>query len=125
MHVVFNVKSDGEVDDAGLRILTDDEYSLWQTNTNHTDIRGINIVKDSQGNGGYNCIETFIDANDHELAMSAIETVKGDIASWLSDEGYGSVSGVFGNALEKSAEDSAADIATLVAKFDSIQTQWS
>ena len=125
LHVVFNVKSDGEVDDAGLRILTDDEYSLWQTNTNHTDIKGINIVKDSQGNGGYNCIEKFIDANDHELAMSAIETVKGDIASWLSDKGYGSVSGVFGNALEKSAEDSAADIATLVAKFDSIQTKWS
>lgn len=125
MHFVFNVKSDGEVDDAGLRILTDDEYSLWQTNTNHTDIKGINIVKDSQGNGGYNCIETFIDANDKELSMSAIETVKGDIASWLSDEGYGSVSGVFGNALEKSAEDSAADIATLVAKFDSIQTKWS
>lgn len=104
-----------------MRILTDGEYSLWQTNTNHTDIKGINIVKDSQGNGGYNCIETFIDANDKELSMSAIESVKTEITSWLTSDGreYGSVSEVL------TKENNDTDIAALIAKFDSIQTQWT
>ena len=118
MHFVFNVDSDGNVDDAGLRILTNEEFELWKTDTNHADIRGISVVKDSKGNGGYNCIETFIDYNDHELAMSAIEAVKGEITSWLTSGGrdYGSVS----DALTSGNNE---DITALIAKFD-VSEQW-
>ena len=117
LHIVFNIDNSGNVDDAGLRILTNDEFELWQTDTNHADIKGINIVKDSSGNGGYNCIETFIDANDYEVSMSVIETVKNDITSWLTSWGYSSVSDVFEN------EKIDGDITILLGKFD-ITDKW-
>ena len=120
LHFVFNVDSEGNVDDAGLRILTNDEFNLWKTNTNHANIKGINVVKDSDGNGGYNCIETFIDANDYSISMNAIEAVKTDITSWLTLGGrdYGSVAEVL------TKEDNEADIAALIAKFD-VTDQWT
>lgn len=117
LHIVFNIDNSGNVDDAGLRILTNTEFELWQTDTNHADIKGINIVKDSSGNGGYNCIETFIDANDYEVSMSVIEIVKNDIASWLTANEYASVSDVFTN------EKIDGDITILLGKFD-ITDKW-
>lgn len=120
LHFVFNVDSEGNVDNAGLRILTNDEFNLWKTNTNHASIKGINIVKDSNGNGGYNCIENFVDANDYSISMNSIEAVKTDITSWLTSGGrnYGSVSDVL------TKENNESDIAALIAKFD-VTDQWT
>ena len=122
LHFVFNVDVSGNVDDAGLRILTNDEFSLWQTNTNHENLKGIQVVKAADGTGSWDCIETFEDAGDNNgcshLSVTALQNVKADIASWLSTNGYADVADVLAN------EKTDGDIATLIAKFD-VTTQWT
>ena len=121
LHFVFNVGSNGEVDAAGLRILTDSEFDLWKTNTNHASLKGIQVVKDAAGNGAWNSFETYEDAGDENgcshMSVTALNDVKADIAGWLLDNGYTDVNDVFTH------EKTEGDIGTLVAKFD-VTDKW-
>ena len=114
LHFVFNIDKDGNMDSNGLRILNDENFNLWKANISDTNIKGINITE-------WNCVENFEEAGDgngcSHLTISTIETVKNEIASWLTSEGYTDVSDVFAN------EKTAGDITTLLGKYD-ITDKW-
>jgi len=117
MHFVFNVDSQGNVDSDGLRILSDSDYAKWQVNTSDSTIKGTSVVKASDGTGGWNCIESFMDKTVYSISMTQINSVKNEIVSWLTSEGYTDVSDVFAN------EKTAGDITTLLGKYD-ITDKW-
>ena len=115
LHFVFNIDIDGNMDSNGLRILNNENFNLWKANMSDTNIKGINILEQ------WNSIETYEEAGDangcSHLNISAIETVKTDIVSWLAANDYADVANVFAN------EKTEGDINTLIAKFD-VKSQW-
>ena len=114
LHFVFNIDNEGNMDSDGLRILNTENYNLWKTDISDSNIKGINITN-------WNCVENFEEKGDDNgcshLTISVIEEVKSNITSWLTSEGYSSVSDVFEN------EKIDGDITTLLGKFD-ITDKW-
>ena len=114
LHFVFNVDSDGEVDEYGLRILNNANFNLWKADMADENIKGINIED-------FNSIETFEEAGDDsgcsQLTIDKVDAVRADIANWLDDNDYADVADVFEN------EKTDGDITTLIGKFD-ITDKW-
>ena len=123
LHFVFNVDNTGKIDTNGLRILTTDDFELWQANVNDTNIKDISIAADADGNG-WDCIETIIDYNNYTMSIDTFKAVKADIVSWLSTANGGNGYTDVAAAL---ASGNAEDVSALIAKFDSINdsANWS
>ncbi len=116
LHFVFNVDAEGNVDNAGLRVLNNTNFELWKTDMTDANIKGIRVL------GQWDAIDTYEEAGDgygcSHMTVSALQNVKADIASWLSTNGYADVADALAN------EKTEGDINTLIAKFD-VTTQWT
>ncbi|MCR5265181.1 MAG: hypothetical protein K6E29_01135, partial [Cyanobacteria bacterium RUI128] len=118
LHVMFNVAAGYDYDSNNAETLfngnvfvtgtaTKANYDLW---TSGGAFAGVSVVG--------NAVETIKSSDNWTLSKENISVLAESVAGWLTTNGYGNVGGVFSNALEKSAEDSAADIQALIVKFD-------
>ncbi len=72
-------------------ILNEDSYRNWMVNSgeNTTGFGGVRLTSANQGNVASTVVS--IDTKDRILYTSAINTLRSDVASWLSDNGFESV----------------------------------
>lgn len=120
LYVLFNVSSTYTAEQGasaiGNIIVTDTatkaNYDAWKTNNIGGNYSGISISN--------NAIETIKSSDGYTLTSSDIASLGESVATWLSNNGYMSVDGVFSNALSK-ADDNASDITTLIAQFDNVE----
>ncbi len=121
LHVLFNVSStytsEQGVSEIGNILVTNTatkaNYDAWKANVETGSYTGISIRN--------NAIETINSSDSYILTSADIATLGQSVATWLSNNGYTSVDGVFSNALSK-ADNNSADITALIAQFDN--TNW-
>ena len=106
LNIACNMSTDGTLDTAGLRILSDADYTAWKAGT-LSDTKGIRIT------GGLTSVENIVSAGVNTVTATDLNTLKSDVTAWLTAHtDYANVSG----ALADSGTDT--NVTELVAIFD-------
>ena len=118
LSILCNVTSDYNYDGTAETIYNGDVLITSDvTKTNYDNWKGGSYFTGVSLNE--NKVETVKSSDGYTLSREEISVIAESIAGWLSGNGYGSVSDVMSNALGKSAEDSSADITSVLAQFAS------
>lgn len=117
LHILFNVSAGYDYDSEDVTTLfngdvlitaasTKDNYDLWVEGDKFS---GVSVVG--------NAVENICSSDNYKLTNVQVSELAESVATWLTNNGYTNVDGVFSNELNKD-DNNSADIAALVAQFD-------
>jgi len=113
LHIAFNIAKNGaSIIEDSLMILDDTNYAKWQNNMADSTIKGINIKGTD-----ISAIETIKASDNYYLSSTQLDTLKSNVATWLSTANSGSGYDSVANALASAEK---ADLITYIAN----QTNW-
>ena len=113
LHVAANFKSDGTLDGNGLRVLSDDNYTAWMTDTTSV-TGGVQVVSE------LGSVENIKSADGFTVTASELSQLQSDVSAWLTAHtDYADVASAIAN------KETDTEVAELVAIFDNFNnTAW-